>query len=317
MSAIRDRTIQVQAPGLLTTVQDLGREGFGPMGVSPSGAGDPIALRLGNRLVTNAEGAAALEMTLTGGTFLFPEGAIVALTGSDFGATLDGASIELWTSIEVRPGQTLSLGPTRSGARCYLCVQGGIIVTPLLGSASTHVLIGLGGFKGRPLHKGDALRIGPATDSFRKRTMAPQAMQRLSLRNILRFTAGPQADWFPESSLRALGEGSYRIGEQSNRMGLRLEGAPLPQIPGRQMITEGASLGAIQVPPSGLPIILFVDQQTTGGYPKIGSVISADLHRVGQLRPRDEIRFEQVTLETARSLLIEQEKALGSSELFF
>jgi antagonist of KipI len=147
--------------------------------------------------------------------------------------------------------------------------------------------------------------------------MAPQAVQRLSLRNVLRFTAGPQADWFPESSLRALGEGSYRVGEQSDRMGLRLEGAPVPQIPRRQMITEGVSLGAIQVPPSGLPIILFVDQQTTGGYPKIGNVIAADLRRVGQLRPRDEIRFEQVTLETARSLLIEQAKALGSSELFF
>ena len=134
--------IQVQTPGLLTTVQDLGREGFGPMGVSPSGAADPISLRLGNRLVGNAESAAGLEMTLLGGTFLFPEGAIVALTGSDFGATLDGVAVDLWTSVEVRPGQTLRLGPTRSGARCYLCVQGGIIVTPFLGSASTHILSG-------------------------------------------------------------------------------------------------------------------------------------------------------------------------------
>ena len=120
-----------------------------------------------------------------------------------------------------------------------------------------------------------------------------------------------------EAALRSFGKATYRVGEQSNRMGLRLEGAPLRQIPGRQMITEGVSLGTIQVPPSGLPIILFVDQQTTGGYPKIGNVIAADLHRVGQLRPRDEIRFEQVTLENARSLLIEQEKALASSERFF
>jgi len=313
MSANPIRTIQVQSPGLLTTVQDLGREGFGPIGVSPSGAADPIALRLGNQLVGNAEGAAALEMTLTGGTFLFPEGAIVALTGSDFGATLDGAAVDLWSSIEVRQGQTLSLGPTRSGARCYLCLRGGIAVTPFLGSASTHVLIGLGGFEGRPLRKGDVLQIGPAAGSFRKRSIAPQAVQRFSLRNVLRFTTGPQTDWFRESSLRSFGEATYRVGEQSDRMGLRLKGSPVVQIPGRQMITEGVSLGAIQVPPSGLPIILFVDQQTTGGYPKIGNVTAADLHRVGQLRPRDEIRFEQVTLETARSLLIEQEKALASS----
>src|SRR5258708_17586721 len=118
--------IEVKASGLVTTVQDLGRPGFGPRGVSPSGAADRVALRLGNRLVGNAEGAAGLEMTLLGGTFVFPDGAIVALTGSDFGATVEGAQVALWTSMEVKPGQTLRLGPTRSGARCYLCVRGGI-----------------------------------------------------------------------------------------------------------------------------------------------------------------------------------------------
>ena len=111
-------TIEVQAPGLFTTVQDLGREGFGPMGVSPSGAADAVSLRLGNRLVGNAEGAAALEMTLVGGAFVFPQGAVIALSGSDFGATLDGAPVESWASVRVHPGQTLHLGPTRSGARC-------------------------------------------------------------------------------------------------------------------------------------------------------------------------------------------------------
>jgi antagonist of KipI len=307
--------IQVQTPGMLTTVQDLGREGFGPLGVSPSGAADPISLRLGNRLVANTESAAGLEMTLLGGTFLFPDGAILVLAGSDFDATLDGAIVDLWTSIEVRPGQTLRLGPARSGARCYLCVHGGITVKPFLGSASTHILSGLGGFEGRPLRKGDVLHIGPATGSYRKRTIAPQVRDHLSPRQILRVTTGPQSSWFSESSLRSFYAGAYRVGEQSNRMGLRLEGAPVTQSSGREMITEGVSLGAIQVTHGGLPIILFVEQQTTGGYPKIANVISADLHRVGQLRPRDEIRFEQVTLETARSLLMEQEKMLASEEL--
>jgi biotin-dependent carboxylase-like uncharacterized protein len=307
--------IHVQTPGLLTTVQDLGREGFGPLGVSPSGAADPISLRLGNRLVANAESAAGLEMMLLGGTFLFPEGAILALTGSDFGATLDDVTVDLWTSVEVRPGQTLRLGPTRSGARCYLCVQGGVIVKPFLGSASTHILTGLGGFEGRSLRKGDVLPIGSATRSFRKRTIAPKALEHLSLHKVFRVTPGPQIDWFSGSSLRSFYEGTYRVGEQSNRMGLRLEGASVSQHSGRQMITEGVSLGAIQVPPGGSPIILFVEQQTTGGYPKIANVISADLHRVGQLRPRDEIRFEQVTLKAAQSLLIEQEKLLASGEL--
>jgi antagonist of KipI len=316
MSGIRARRIQVQEPGLLTTVQDLGRDGFGPMGVSPCGAADPIALRLGNLLVANPQNAAALEMTLIGGTFFFPEGGIVALTGSDFGATLDGAAVEMWAPIEIQPGQTLRLGPTRSGARCYLCVQAGISVPPFLGSASTQILTGLGGFEGRPLRKGDVLRSGPGAISFRKRAVAPSALERLLLRSVLRFTAGPQADWFPAASLRAFGEATYRVGEQSNRMGLRLEGPGVAQLSGKQMITEGVSLGAIQVPPGGAPIILFVDQQTTGGYPKIGNVISADIHRVGQLRPRDEIRFEEVTLEAARSLLIEQERALATGEFF-
>jgi antagonist of KipI len=316
-------TIQVQAPGLLTTIQDLGRQGFGPLGVSPSGAADPISLRLGNRLVGNHEGAAGLEMMLLGGTFIFPQGAIVALTGSDFGATVDDVSLNVGTSVEVRPGQTIRLGPTNSGARCYLCVHGGISVKPFLGSASTHILSGLGGFEGRPLRKGDVVRVGSATEPFRRRTIAPEVSEHLSRRKVLRVTAGPQADWFSESSLRSFYASTYRVGEQSNRMGLRLESglerglehSSVSQRNASHMITEGVSLGAIQVPTGGSPIILFVEQQTTGGYPKIANVISADLHRVGQLRPRDEIRFEQVTFEAARSLLMEQEKLLSSKEL--
>jgi antagonist of KipI len=308
-------TIQVQAPGLQTTVQDLGRNGFGPVGVSPSGAADPISLRLGNRLVGNDQNAAGLEMMLLGGTFAFPQGAILALTGSDFGATLDDVRLEVGTSVEVQPGQTLRLGPTSSGARCYVCVHGGIAVKPFLGSASTHVLSGLGGFEGRALRKGDMLRIGSTTKPFRKRVIAPQASEHLSRREVLRVTPGPQADWFSESSLHSFYAGAYRVGEQSNRMGLRLEGAAITQRRAGEMITEGVSLGAIQVPAGGSPIILFVEQQTTGGYPKIANVISTDLHRVGQLRPRDEIRFERVTFDEARSLLIEQEKLLASREL--
>jgi antagonist of KipI len=307
--------IQVQEPGLLTTVQDLGRDGFGPLGVSPSGAADPISLRLGNRLVANPESAAGLEVTLLGGTFLFPEGAILALTGSDFVATLDGTVVDLWTSIDVRPGQTLRVGPARSGARCYLCVGGGIAVKPFLGSSSTHILSGLGGVEGRPLRKGDVLHVGSAIGSFRKRTVAPQARNYLSPRHILRVNPGPQSNWFSESSLSEFYRETYRVGEQSNRMGLRLEGIAVTQNSPGEMITEGVSLGAVQVTHGGLPIVLFVEQQTTGGYPKIANVISADLHRVGQLRPRAEIRFEQTTFEVARSLLMEQEKMLASEEL--
>jgi antagonist of KipI len=306
------RTIQVQAPGLLTTVQDLGREGFGPMGVSPSGAADAISLRIGNRLVGNKEGAAGLEMTLLGGKFVFPEGATVALTGSDFGATLDGAPVSPWTSVEAKSGQTLLVGPTRSGARCYLCVQGGIEVTPLLGSASTHLLSGLGGHEGKALRKGDVLKIGEAKGCYRKRTVAANTLRDLSPHKILRVTPGPQSDWFPESSQSIFYSSTYRVAEESNRMGLRLEGPPLREGAHGEMISEGVSLGAVQIAAGGLPIILFVEQQTTGGYAKIANVISADLSSLGQLRPRDEIRFERVDWETARLLLKEQEEFLAS-----
>jgi biotin-dependent carboxylase-like uncharacterized protein len=307
--------IQVQEPGLFTTVQDLGREGFGPLGVSASGVADAISLRLGNRLVGNAEGAAGLEMTLLGGTFLFPEGAAVALTGSEFGATVDGAQVGVWTSMEVKPSQTLRLGPARSGARCYLCVRGGIEVKLFLGSASTHILSGLGGHEGRSLRKGDMLKIGPANRAVPERRLSANALNHVLPRKVLRVTPGPQSDWFPEAAQRMLYESRYRVAEESNRMGIRLEGGAAPEGTGGKMISEGVSLGAIQVPDGGQPIILFVEQQTTGGYPKIANVISADLHSLGQLRPRDEIRFERVDWETARALLREQEELLASEEL--
>jgi len=307
-------SIEIQTSGLLTTVQDLGREGWGPIGVSRSGAADPISLRLGNRLVANPDSAAALEVTLLGGAFLFPEGAIVALTGSDFDARVDHVSIGLGMSFEIHSGQKLHLGPTRSGARCYVCVHGGIAVPPFLGSASTHLLSGLGGFQGRPLRNGDVLRIGPVTRPFRKRTIAPHLSNYLYGRKVVRVTLGPQLKQFAQSSRRSFFSETYWVREQSDRMGLRLEGAPISHRMPRPMITEGASLGAIQVLPAGSPIILFVEQQTTGGYPKIANVISADLHRLGQLRPRDEIQFEQVSFGLAQSLLVEQENLLASRE---
>ena len=318
--------IEVQAPGLLTTVQDLGREGFGPIGVSPSGAADPVALRIGNRLVGNAEGAAALEMTLLGGTFRFPMSAVIALTGCHFDATLDGVSVDPWTSLLANMCQTLRVGPTRSGARCYLCVRGGISVEPFLGSASTHLLSGLGGREGRALRKGDVLTIGLGKGGLppwlpfgvprhRRRKVAAMALERLAPRKVLRVTPGPQNDWFSESAQRIFYESTYRVAEESNRMGIRLLGAAIPAPAGGEMISEGVALGAVQVPDGGLPIILFVEQQTTGGYPKIANVISADFHSLGQLRPRDEIRFEQVDWKKARALLMEQEKLLTSDEL--
>ncbi len=310
-------SLVVEAPGLVTTMQDLGRTGFGVIGVSPSGAADPVSLQIGNRLVGNAVGAAALEMTLAGGTFLFPEGGVICLAGANFGAQLDGKELAPWKAHAVLPGKRVTLGTTRDFARCYLCVAGGIVAEDFLGSASTHLLSGLGGWKGRALKKGDVLPIGEVTKMIRQRKIAAGVLETFRPGKTLRVTRGPQFDWFSqETQSRLFGE-EFVASEESNRMGLRLEGPRLETREQKELISEGAPLGAIQVTPSGQAIILFVEQQTTGGYPKIANVISADLHCVGQLRPRDAVRFTEISLEEARKRWIEQQRLLGSEEKLF
>ena len=307
----------VESAGLQTTVQDFGREGFGVLGISASGAADAVALRLGNLLLENKAGTPALEITLTGGTFLFPNGAVICLAGANFGAQVDGQALELWRPHAILPGKRVVFGATRDYARCYLCVAGGIGVTEFLGSASTHVLSGLGGWEGRALRRGDVLQIGKLRKNIRRRKLRPGVLNTLKPEKKLRVTRGPQFDWFAEQARRALASGDFVVSEDSNRIGLRLDGPPLAARVNTEMISEGAPVGAIQVTPSGQAILLFVEQQTTGGYPKIANVIGADLHCVGQLRPRDTIRFEEVSLAEARKLWIEQQRLLGSEERLF
>ena len=287
--------IRVLSPGMQTTVQDLGRFGWAHFGVSASGAADPFALRAGNLLVGNTENAAALEMTLLGGAFEFESDTVVAITGSDF-----GAGLPLWNAVEVKAGQTVRCGPSQGGARCYLCVRGGIGVPLVMGSASTHVMTGVGG---GPLRKGDVLAIG--NSAVRKPRGLARDVPPLPPNGALRVTAGPQAASFGDDLYRGL----YTVSEESNRMGLRLRGEAIPSQAGH-MLTEGVPLGAVQIPPDGQPIILFVEHQTTGGYPKPANAISADFRLLGQLRPRDQVSFERVTIEQALRFLQQQEQWL-------
>jgi antagonist of KipI len=289
--------LRILSPGMLTTVQDLGRFGWAHHGVSASGAADPLALRAGNLLVGNAENAAALEMTLVGAEIAFDDNTVIALTGSEM-----GAGVPLWQPVEIRGGETLRCGGTQSGARCYLAVRGGIAAQKTMGSASVHVMTGVGG---RPLRKGDVLEVGDG--AVRRPRAAARFPERWQPRSSLRATPGPQVDWFAGELFGT----AYTVTEESNRMGLRLRGPAIPS-PAGQMITEGVPLGAVQVPPDGQPIILFVEHQTTGGYPKPANVISADFWKLGQLRPRDPVQFESVTIEQALGLLREQEEWLYS-----
>jgi biotin-dependent carboxylase-like uncharacterized protein len=308
--------IEVESPGLLTTVQDLGRFGFGPIGVSASGAADATALRLGNVLVGNPQHAAALEMTLQGGRFVFPSGAVVALCGSDFNATLDAKSIPPWTTFAIPPGRTLVCGRSQAGARSYLCVRGGIRVPLILGSASTHLLSGLGGLEGRALRKGDRLEIGPEPANPPRRALRPELLPHVAKREVFRTTDGPQCQWFTTESMRAFYESPYTVTSDANRMGIRLAGAALQTTSSTELISEGVALGCVQVPAGGQPVILFVEQQTTGGYAKIANVIAADIPSLGQLQPGAAIRFQRVDLREARELLYIQERWIGSRETF-
>lgn len=286
--------IRVISPGLFTTVQDLGRHGYAHLGVSPAGAADPLSFRIGNRLVGNHDNAPALEVTLQGGRYEFECDATVAVTGAAF----DKAP--MWRAVNVAKGTIIDIGAAVTGARGYLCVRGGIDAPRIMNSASAHILSGFGAV----LKRGDSLTIGNETSG----PVLTRGVLPTEQRKRLRVTSAAQTHEFDARQAVVLVTSSYQVTDDSNRMGLRLKsGVPLYPPHEGQMLSEGVALGAVQVPPLGEPIILFVDSQTTGGYPVIASVISADLSSVGQLRPRDRITFEFVSFAEARRLLLEQE----------
>lgn len=300
--------LRVIEPGFLSSVQDLGRFGFAHLGVSPCGAADTFSLRAGNRLTGNLDSAAAIEMTLVGGTFIFEQETVFAITGSDFGASVGSRPVTCWTATHAEAGAQLRLGSAHDGARCYLCVSGGIVVDDFLGSASTDLRANFGGLEGRPLRKGDRLEIGQRANPLLG--IDARQLRYYVRRSRLRVTRGPQAHLFPADALRHLCVGAYTVSNDSSRLGVRLLGEPIRASSRVQPLTEGVSLGAVQVPPDGQPIILFVDQQTTGGYPKLANVILADLPRVGQLAPRSKVRFVEVDVATAHAALREREARL-------
>ncbi|MBI3802935.1 MAG: biotin-dependent carboxyltransferase family protein [Nitrospirae bacterium] len=309
--------LRVLSPGFQTTVQDRGRFGFAQVGLSPAGAADPVAFRLGHLLVGNDGTAASLEMTLVGGTFEFEARGVIAITGADCEPTLDHQPMPLWTSVPVRAGQTLQCRAMKDGARSYLSLRGGLIVSKVMGSRSTHLQSGIGGFDGRRLKKGDWLEIGGAADAEekRRRTVRPEVKQYLAEKSILRVTAAPQTPQFPKGARDLFSRSVYTVSEASNRVGLRLKGPPIVREKPEELLTEGISVGAVQLPADGQPMILFVEHPTTGGYPKIANVLSADLCKVGQLRPHDPVRFEWIDFEAAIAALRIQTGAIGPDAL--
>ena len=321
------RHVTVVRPGLLTTIQDAGRWGYQDLGVPVSGPMDHVAPRLANTLVGNPRDAATLEATWLGPELRMEQETRVAVAGGDLHATLDSADVPLHTPVRCRAGSVLRFGDRRSGARAYVAFDGGIAVPRVLGSRATHVLSGLGGFVGRALKAGDrvplgdpesdvaTLRADPSVAHADTRATLPAAGPDQQARSAggarLRVLPGPQAERFGPSALEVLQGTRYTVSPQSDRMGYRLTGgAPVPGATGGDMISEAAFVGSVQVPPAGGPILLMADRQTTGGYPQVAVVITADLPLAGQLGPGDWIEFEVCTRGDAIAALIEQEGKL-------
>jgi antagonist of KipI len=312
-------TLEILQAGPFTTVQDLGRPGWGSIGVPTGGAADAPSLRIANRLVGNPDAAAGLELTLAGPQISFAADAWVALTGSRFVAAVGDDPVPHATAFLVRTGQTLSIGRTLEGARAVLAVRGGLDVPLVLGSRSTFVAGGLGGIDGRPLRRGDrlstgAIDAGEARLGWRSRARAVR--ERLlpfhAAEAVLRVIVGPQIDAFNEEARETLLTGTYRVSTLADRTGLRLEGPRIAHRGAADLLPEGIAPGGIQVPASGQPIVLGCDHPTTGGYAKIATVIAADLWRIGQAKPGDRLRFVAVEVSEAQALYRRQEELLRS-----
>ena len=307
--------LRVIKPGMLTTIQDAGRWGFQARGVPVAGPMDPVSHRLANALVGNVREAAALEITLLGPELEFEDERLVAVTGAEFEMTLDGKAVRGNAPFVVTAESRLRFGERRRGARAYLAISSGIAVPPMLGSRSTHLVSAMGGAAGRALAAGDRLPLGDPR-KVEGAVLAPQpAAVALPERHArLRVLPGPQRDYFNGDALEVLQSAPYTIGQNSDRMGYRLEGPRLTHARGADIISDATPLGVLQVPASGQPILLMADRQTTGGYPKIATVISADVAVAGQLGPSDTISFAVCTPAEAMAALIAQERTLMAVE---
>ena len=294
-------TIKILDAGLLTTVQDLGRYGFQRYGVSASGVMDEYSAKIANKLVGNKVGEAVLETTLKGVQIEFLQNTAVAITGGNCDVTLNGAKIELWQSYLVNRGDILKMGICRSGLRNYLAFAGGIDVPIIMTSKSTNLKAKVGGFNGRKLMTGDILSVGvgslEAPLTLNKHYI-PTYSKDIKIGVIL----GQQDDHFTEAGIKTFLNETYTVTQESDRMGIRLSsvsGATIEHKNGADIISDGITFGAIQVPGSGQPIVMMADRQTTGGYTKIGNVISSDLAKLAQATPGTKVKFVEYTLEQA------------------
>ena len=297
-------------------VQDLGRWGLQAIGVPVAGPMDPFSHRLANALVGNDPNAATLEITLTGPEVAFEDERPVAVAGAVFDLSLEGQPAPRSPAFVARAGARLTFGRRLHGSRAYLAVAGGLAVPLALGSRATHVLSGMGGFRGRALMSGDRVPLGEILAGSRRKTdLAPASARPIPDGHArVRVLPGPHHDRFDTKAFEQLQSAPYTISNDSDRMGFRLRGPALGSARDANLISDATPLGVLQVPPSGQPVLLMADRQTTGGYPAIATVVAADIGLAGQLAPGDTISFAVCSRREALAALIAQERALMAVE---
>ncbi|MDO7849384.1 biotin-dependent carboxyltransferase family protein [Hymenobacter sp. M29] len=321
-------SLSILRPGLLTTVQDLGRFGYQQDGIIVSGTMDARALRVANLLVGNAENAAGVEITLLGPKIRFEADLLIALTGAHLSPTLDGRPVGQHRPVWVAAGTELAFGAPVAGSRAYLAVAGGVAVAPVLGSRSTYLRAGFGGLHGRALRSGDVIPCGAPTPVGRKliaalaTTAASQSWAQAAwtpgpaLRPTpqpnptIRAVAGPEYGEFMPETQCAFWTQPFTVTPEADRMGYRLQGLGLVRQTKGEMLSSAVTFGTVQVPAGGQPIVLMADHQTTGGYPRIAQVISADFSALAQVRLGQQLWFQEVSLYEAQALYLAQERAL-------
>lgn len=303
-------SIIIQNPGPVTTVQDLGRFGVMKNGFTQSGAMDQRSAKIANALVGNSEDKALLEMTLMGITAAFDSDCVIAVSGGDMSPSLNGIAIKNNKAYRVKSGDTIKLGIAQNGMRAYLAVSGGIKCDSFLGSCSTDMKSAVGGICGRRLKAGDVVEILPCDTKIadiQNREIEPFVYASLV---TVRAVSGPQDDMFTEQDLKVFFNSRYKVTRQADRMGIRLYGIPLKSKSGVDIISDGIVFGSVQVPKNGMPIVLMADHQTTGGYAKIATVISADLPLLAQVKPDDTIMFRRVGVKEAEKAAVDAAKQL-------
>lgn len=313
-------TVKIIEPGPLTTIQDKGRNGYQQFGMPVAGAMDLFSYRMANLLVENEDGAAAMEFTLMGPKMEFLEDTVIAITGAETVPLINDKPVPLWQSSFVPKGSVLSFQGIKSGLRGYIAMGGGINVPQIMGSRSTYLRGNIGGFRGRKLAAGDIIKINnsPSTSSsnYKKLRLPKKFIPIINKSATIRVILGPQDELFKQESINTFLSSHYEISVESDRMGYRLSGPIIEHKESADIISDGIPPGAIQVPGHGQPIIMLSDRQTTGGYPKIATVISTDLNILAQLMPGSTIRFKPATLEEAHHALRIQEDTMGKIEEF-